>query len=204
MKNLKNLIYTIDQLLVTLPFNFLKFIAYYDVHVINNEFKLENEKKYLVVANHIAKKDPFIITAFMPIKERRQLSPFKFLTYDKYFDKLLMRNFLYFCGCFSTSKERNNGEKPMNLATKYLNSGQSVFIFPEGKRNPEKVKYPNTLGVGAIYLEKNNPDLYLVPVKIEYPEKRKIRITYKKPFRHKSFPNNLKPLAEDLMDRIYE
>ncbi|MEM3074532.1 MAG: lysophospholipid acyltransferase family protein [Candidatus Pacearchaeota archaeon] len=178
---------------------------FYKISIRQNRFKLDKSKKYLIVSNHVSKIDPFLITRFFPKSNKFKLLPYRYLTTDDYFKKWYIRWFLYFCGCFSTSKERNNGKKPLEIAQELINKRETIFIFPEGKLNPKgKMDKSIPIGVGAIYLEKNNPDLYLVPVKIEYPEKRKIRITYKKPFRHKSFPNNLKPLAEDLMDKIYE
>ena len=200
---MKNYLLIFNQLLIAVC-SYIR-MKFYNLEVVDSGVKFDKNAKYLIISNHQTQSDPFIITPFLPIFVRFKLLPYRYLITDNYLKKRHLRYFLYLCGCFSTSKEKNNDVKPLKLAQEYINKNQTVFIFPEGRLNPSgKIDKSIPIGVGAIYLERENSDLYLLPVKIEYFEGRKIKITYKKPFRHKMFPKDLTPLAKDLIERIYE
>lgn len=163
-----------------------------------------NHDRYLIVSNHASKFDPFIITSFLSFNILLKLHPSRYLVTDRFFNNFFRRVFLYWCGCFSTSKKRNKGKTALETAQKFISEGETILIFPEGKLNALNSYDENiSLGIGAIYLEKNNPNLFILPVRIEYLPKRHIRITFRKSFRHKKFPQNFYPLMEDTMKKIY-
>ncbi len=196
---MKNYFIYFNQILITIYSHI--WMKFYNLEVISENFIINKGKKYILVANHFSKKDPFIITPFLPWNARFVIIPYRFLVTKDYMKGVLMRIFLYLCGCFFNMA----GKETLKTAQGFLNRGETIFIFPEGKMNKTgKFDKSIKLGVGAVYLERNNPDLYLIPVKIEYLGKRKIKLTYKKPFRHKKFPKDLYPLMEKTMKGIYK
>ena len=192
---MKNPIIFLNQMIVWLVMFLFKII--YEMEIIDKGISIEKNRKYIIVSNHASKIDPFIITRFIPKKNKFLLLPYRYLTTDSYMRK---KYFNFILGFLCSFPDKN----ALKLAQKFINRKETVFMFPEGKLN-RKNKLDNSikLGIGAIYLERENPDLYLLPVRIEYFGKRKIRIIYKKPFRHKQFPKDLSPLIKDTMERVY-
>lgn len=189
-----------NQLIIYLAVNLWLFI-FFEVEIKSDHINLSKKAKYIVVANHQSKLDPFIIGSLLPTKVKFYMLPYRFLTMPKYMNKKLLGPILFLLGCYSSSTE----VKPLKKSQKFLNKNETLFIFPEGKIVKENERDRSAkLGVGAFYLERNNPDVYLFPVKISYLGKRKIEIEYKQPLRHGEFPGDLSLLANQVMDYIYE
>lgn len=172
-------------------------------------YNFEKENKYILVSNHTSKLDPFLVVSFLPLKVFLRLSPIRFIIADEYLQKWYMRWFLYGCGCFSVCQKRNKGKKPLVKAQEFLDEGHTLFIFPEGRMIRDNQTNRNRpLGVGALYLVKQNINCYLIPAKISYSKnkqkKRKIKITYKQIIRPKSLPSDLQLPTKELMDYIYQ
>jgi 1-acyl-sn-glycerol-3-phosphate acyltransferase len=99
-------------------------------------------------------------------------------------------------GCYKIDKD------VLKTSEKFLKNKNSLCIFIEGKiNNYEQIK-PK---VGALCIEREIKDSYIVPVKIKYSN-HKLRkdadITFKQKFRHHLFPSDLQPLADKLLDKI--
>ena len=196
---MKNYFLIFNQFLITL---FVLLICIFRKVQLLWDFDELPKKKYVFVANHYSKLDPFLIATLFNIRFRYW--PYRFLTSEEYMKDFPMRVFLYWCGCFSISKLRNKGKKPLEKAKEFLDNGETIFIFPEGRLNKTGNRDKNiSLGIGPIYLENLDKEVYLIPVKISYFG-REIKIHYKKPFRHKGIGKDFKPLIESTMDYIYE
>jgi len=101
-------------------------------------------------------------------------------------------------------------KKSLELLEELARKGETIFIFPRGELEKRgKISEPK---VGAIYLEKKIKNLKIIPVSIQFNKKltfkdvikRKIitNISFKEPFRHKEFKDDLLINAKDLMKRI--
>lgn len=172
------------------------------------ECNLNNNKKYIIVANHPSKLDPFIILAALPLKEFIKLTPYVFVTSEKYLKKWYYKYLLRIWGCVSNIEK--NGKKPLHLLKEKLDQNETIFLFPGGELEKEgKSKSPK---IGAIYLEREVKDSILLPVKVEISNKIdlsnllrrniKTKIYVKKEFKHKEFEKDLQPLANELYDDI--
>ena len=182
------------------------YTSFKDLEVNREYSSLDKDKKYILISNHRSKLDAFLIPTFIPFKSLLGLFPFLPLIMDRFLVKTHMRVFLlYWCGSVSTNKKRNNGIKTLEKIKIFMDEGRTPIIFPEGEINKSTdFNKEIDLGIGAIYLEKKDPSVYLLPVKVEYLPKKKIKITYKKPFRHKKFPKDLQPLIKETMKNLYQ
>lgn len=116
--------------------------------------------------------------------------------------------FLLPLGCISNKPK--NGKKVLEILEERINEGETIFIFPRGELEKKGIK--SEPQVGAVYIEKNVKDSKIIPVNIYISGKfnfknllnRKIRIKikFKKVFRHKEFKEDLQINANDLIRRI--
>jgi len=166
-------------------------------------FKLKHGRKYILVANHITRWDALLVPTALPISYFSKLIPFSCIAEKKYM-KLFPINFFlkYSYNCFSNDITGNKGRKPLEVAKLYLKK-YTLVIFPE-KRINSKMNKNLSLGIGVIILERDNLNCYLVPVKLEKISFFRFKITFKEPFRHSKFTNDLYPLIKDTMGRVYE
>lgn len=174
----------------------------------SSNIKIREKRKYIIVANHQSKLDPFLILAALPFRIFVKLLPFSFVTSEKYLERWYYKYFLKMWGCIS-NVEKNN-KKPLALLEERLNANETIFLFPGGGLEKEgKLVTPK---VGAIYLERKFKNSVLLPIKIEMSNKISIlsllkrniktKIWIKKEFRHKKFQKDLQPLANELYKRI--
>lgn len=118
--------------------------------------------RYIIVANHIWKRDPYIIFAVLPYRIFTKLLPVRFFTANKYMSFWWQKIVLIPFGCFkaySTEKELSGVKGAIRLS----DIGQTLFIFPQGERVNTMKKI--SLKTGIAYLIKNRNYLIL-PVKI--------------------------------------
>ena len=144
--------------------------------------------RYLIVANHQKAFDPYVILATLPFNSFRSLLPIRFFTANIYLKRWWQRAFLMSFGCFRaySVEDKVSGVKGgLYLSDK----GQSLLIFPEGKRKRQNSKIE--LKIGAAYLAQRR-DFTILPLSITYME-RKTKVNWGKPFRIKD-----KKKAEDL------
>ena len=124
------------------------------------------------------------------------------MTAEKYM-KGVFGPILKLFGCYSHKDE------PIKTSIDLINSGNNPCIFVQGKIVNGDNPKPK---VGAVYIEREIKELFLVPIKMT--KLRKFRFTdifnkeprylieFKRPFRHKKFPKDLQPLADDLLKKI--
>jgi 1-acyl-sn-glycerol-3-phosphate acyltransferase len=174
--------------LVYLPFR----IIYHKKLSLLVEFK--KEEKYIFVANHPSRIDPFLMFYLFSFKELIKILPLRFMTAEKYMDTSLKSFFLGLMGCYKID------ENVLVKSKELLERGNNLCIFIQGKITKDYSVKPK---VGAIYIEKASKNSLIVPVKIHYIGKKGIRktakITFKNSLRHKKFPEDLQPLANNLL-----
>lgn len=152
---------------------------------------------YIIIANHKHRLDPLVMVSQLRFSEFWKLIPFRFVTWHTY-----LRGFglsLYLCGAFSTHPKKGTA---LELAQRYINRGQTVVIFPEGQVTKTKGFDDSHMGVGAVYLERENEQLQLLPVKLTYG--KQITVDVKKPYRHNKYPKNLRKLMRQTMEELYK
>lgn len=160
----------------------------------------------ILVANHHAVYDAFLATAALPWHEFRQLVPIRYMTKDAFFRTTWQRIFLLPSGCFAAKQNRD--VRGIDLAATFLASGQSVFIFPEGRIvSPEGERQAR---IGAAYLaaklKRNVLPLYIAWPKAPWygPFTRRTGIYYGPLLHAPQKPGeDLQPLANDLVAYIY-
>ncbi|MAG47163.1 hypothetical protein CL617_01035 [archaeon] len=201
-RGIRILVLIVTHILLAMP---LRFIFKIESII---ECNLNNNKKYIIVANHPSKLDPFIILAALPLKEFIKLTPYVFVTSEKYLKKWYYKYLLRIWGCVSNIEK--NGKKPLDLLKEKLENGETIFLFPGGEL--EKEGKSNSPRVGAIYLEREVRDSMLLPISIKVSNKiclknmlrRNIqtRIHVQKQFRHNEFKKDLQPLADEIYNKI--
>lgn len=165
------------------------------------DFKFEKGKKYIIASNHPSRADPFLICYSLPLKTFVKLIPFRFITAYEYLKIPLIGQILSLYGCISTKKVKDI--KVLDRAINLSQKGETLFVFPKGElQKDNKDQKPK---VGVVYLEREIEEGHIIPVNISITSKgifKKTRIYYKKSIRHKSYPEDLQPLADDIMKII--
>ena len=203
IRGLRNTVFFLTHVIFTIPFRLI-----FQIESNGKSVNISKTKSYIIAANHPSKLDPFIILAGLPLKTFLKLSPFAFLTAEDYLKKWHYKPFLLMWSCVS-NKEKDK-LKPLQRLKSQLENKETVFIFPRGEL--EKRGNPSLPKVGAVYLEREVKDSYILPVKVEFTNKltflnvikRKVKtkITFKKEFRHRKFKKDLQPLANEVIDNI--
>ena len=155
--------------------------------------------RYLIVANHQKAFDPYVILATLPFNSFRSLLPIRFFTANIYLKRWWQRAFLMSFGCFRaySVEDKVSGVK----GGLYLSDqGQSLLIFPEGKRNRHNLKIE--LKIGTAYLAQRR-DFVILPVFINY-FRGKANVNWGRPFKidGKMKTKDLNELTETIFDRV--
>ncbi len=175
-------------------------------------FKIEKRGKLewdckgtlIFASNHPSRIDAFLALLSLTPEEFHSLRTIYFVTQDIYFYKPFLLPFLWMSGCVSTRPRRGKVLPPL---AEELREGAMVYIFPEG---PKEFRDGHAR-VGVVWLERAVPDVHIVPVKMSLKNKtlrgvlsRKVScvVTFRRPFRHRRFPKDLQPLADDVMRKI--
>jgi len=165
-----------------------------------------SKKRFLIVANHKSLIDPYLIFATLPIKILLLLSPVRFFTaniYLKYFwQQLLLIPF----GCFRAYSDKKYKISGVKGGLELSDIGQSLFIFPQGKRVEDlRLIKPK---IGIAYLIKHR-DFTVIPVLIDCNKvliTKKTRIVWGKPFRINKTQKtkNLVELSQLIFDKVIQ
>lgn len=157
--------------------------------------------RYLIVANHYRAIDPYLILATLPFNSFRSLLPIRFFTANIYFQRWWQRIFLQAFGSFRAYSVENklSGVKGgLYLSDK----GQSLLIFPEGKRVAPNLKVELKIGVACLVQHR---DFTILPAYIDYGD-RKTKINWGKPFKvnDKMKSTDLNTLAKLIFNRVLQ
>ena len=157
---------------------------YYRTEITVSKKLLNIEKdRFIIVANHRKAIDPYLILITLPFDVFRTLLPIRFFTANVFLKYWWQRCFFLPFGCFRaySTEGKVSGVKG---ALQLSDQGQSLFIFPEGKRvrNTKKVE----LKVGVTYLAQRR-NFTIIPVNISYnrsSSKKKTQIIWGAPFKY--------------------
>lgn len=120
---------------------------------------------YLIVGNHQRALDPFVIICGLPYKHALRLLPIGFMTANFFYDSFI-RPLCWIAGCFPARNPKGKHTIfGVDGASILLNSGFSIFIFPEGKRMRDGSRGPAHHGVTRIHEQASNIPLLLCHIK---------------------------------------
>lgn len=130
--------------------------------------------RYLIVANHRKKIDPWIIFATLPRSIFRSLLPIRFFTANAYLDRWWIRVLLWSSGCFRaySVEGKISGVKGGIILS---DRGQALFIFPEGKCIKDEETVTPQAGVAYLVQQRN---FTIIPVHVSYENSNTSRRTY--------------------------
>ena len=133
---------------------------------------LENipkDKSFLVIPNHISNFDPPMIAAFLPVN-------MAYMAKESLFKVPVVNWVIKSFNAFPV-KRSGNDIAAVKLAIKILKDGQSLTMFPEGKR----VKTPGVLGEGklgaAMIASKAGVGFLPVGINATYRFRSKVKLT---------------------------
>lgn len=156
---------------------------YYNAEIkIPGELRNIDSGRFIIVANHHKAVDPYLILATLPFSTYRKLLPIRFFTANIFLKHWWQRCLMMPFGCFraySTDGKLSGVKGALQLSDK----GQSLFIFPEGKRVKASSKVEIKVGVG--YLTQRR-DFTIIPVFINYKRSAprwKTKVHWGKPFK---------------------
>lgn len=142
-----------------------------------NELKTLSKQRYLIVANHRRKIDPYLILSTLPSKSFFVLLPIRFFTANNYLKHWWQKMAMFPFGCFraySTEGKLSGVQGGLILSDR----NQTLFIFPEGKIVTNSGKPRLKPGVGRLLKAR---DFKIIPVFIKYTQ-RKTYILWGEPF----------------------
>jgi|GEM_PF-4106384 len=159
--------------------------SYYCTEVtIPKELHSLKKNRYVIVANHRRVIDPFLILTSLPAQTFHTILPIRFFTANVFLTHVWQRLLMAPFGCFRaySTEGKVSGVKG---GLKLSDAGQSLFIFPEGKR----VNHTNKIQpkIGVAYLVQRR-DFIVIPVHIDYVKNSFLKKTYihwGKPFKVK-------------------
>jgi len=172
------------QLIVRIVFQpYLYFNSYYK----KNSIKIEKDKKYIWIANHISKLDPFLICSSLDLKTVFKIIPFRYMVTKSYMDKYW--KIAKILGCYPAHIENKEWEleHTLELSKKFIERWETVFLFPEWWIWKKK------FWVWAFWLNKKTKNSELLLFWIKKEKKLKIDFLGKKDINKE---NNKKDLFE--------
>ncbi|MDE5943284.1 MAG: 1-acyl-sn-glycerol-3-phosphate acyltransferase [Clostridia bacterium] len=116
------------------------------------------DRPYIIIGNHLSLFDP--VLAAMATKK-----PIHFMAKKELFEKGLMKKFVNKCECIPVYRDGGDMNAVIK-AMKYLKNGESIGIFPEGKRNRTGERLlPFKSGATALSIKTKTPIIPFVMVK---------------------------------------
>lgn len=165
---------------------------------LQNTFVLHTDR-LLIVANHQRACDPYVLLATLPWNIFWKLLPIRFFTANVYLSHWWQKVFLKPFGCFyaQSVSGKISGVKGGLLLS---DEGNSLFIFPEGKRR--RVGEARELKVGVGYLVKHR-EFVILPVEINYGADR-TTVHWKKAFHvpRRKREDDLDSLTKQIFARV--
>ena len=124
---------------------------------------LEDEKQFIIVANHNSHLDTMTIMASLPRKIIHKVRPVAAADhFGKTKRKEKLTNFFVNTLLIQRKRDKENPENdPINKMVKALDEGYSLIIFPEGTRGEPEVQQPLKPGVALVLSQR--PHVKYVP-----------------------------------------
>lgn len=135
----------------------------------------DKQKARIVYANHQSRADPFLVCASLPFRTFLGLVPFRFFVFNPYFRGVGTKTFLTLFGGF---RAKHHPQKPhgLDFARGLLRDGQTIVIFPQGKRTREPIAKS-----GIAVLGRELEALFL-PVYLDWPSRFDCHVVLGPPF----------------------
>lgn len=158
LEEIKNIFQALFYILIILPFKYLNNIKAYGVE--NIEFKGQP----IVIANHGARLDAWIVLAGMGFKNFMKLHPFRIPIAKSIFDIPVLNILFRITGMYSV-ESKGNLDDSLNDTFEHIDNGHSILFFPEGRMVKNNEKGEPKKGIAHIVKKR---DMYIIPAKIAY------------------------------------
>jgi len=139
------------------------------------DFRYEKGMKYIIAANHPKRIDPFIISYSFPFTDFIKLLPLRFITAEQYMRKIYLVPGLLLYGCITTKKTRQG--TTLERASKLMEEGETIFIFPTGKLETKETT--TKIKTGVSYLGTHVRNAKIIPVYISYNKDKTTDVIFK-------------------------
>lgn len=152
--------------------------------------------RYVLAANHQSMADPFIICSMLPYPIWSRLRTFRFFAHNGLFEPPFLRHALLLLGSFPASNHRRYASG-IYAAVNFLSHGQTVVIFPQGRRMAEKGKARSGVKVLA-----GLPNVAVIPARIEWQRQGRWRRSFRLVVGRPMYEARLS--AQQILNRIYQ
>ncbi|MCX6729822.1 MAG: lysophospholipid acyltransferase family protein [Candidatus Saccharibacteria bacterium] len=179
VKRFRRTLAIVGQLIWFPAFWFLAYIIC-RAKVLNNlNLPSDPKARYIIAANHQSRLDAFIITGILSPRFWIRLLPYRYITANQYLYNPRFTWLLWPLGGFPAFHTKREGSG-LEQAQKILISGQTVCIFPEGRRSRPYEEKPKR-GVGVLA---NTPRTYVIPIKLQWRHKpRRVNVSIGKAYK---------------------
>ncbi len=157
--------------------------------------ELSLDYRYVITANHQSMADPFIICCSLPRELYMRLVPFRYFAHNGLFDRIL-QPILFSLGAFPAGRNKQYAYG-LTAAQLFMKHGQTVVIFPEGRRVVKPVRPRSGIEVMA-----RQPDVRVIPARIQWHKNRwgwrSYQVTFGQPLKERDLS------AQQILNRIYK
>lgn len=127
--------------------------------IITKPWEVQPNRRYILASTHQSWFDPFVITSALGWKRLRPLLPCRFITAPMFLSKWWLRPAMVALGAYPAYPYRNY-PYGIDASKKLLEAGDTVVIFPQGKRTVNIEDKPKR-GVAELSII---PSTLLIPV----------------------------------------
>ncbi|HST05491.1 MAG TPA: CDP-archaeol synthase [Chloroflexia bacterium] len=179
----------------------------YAVHGAQNAEIGGADDKYIIAANHASVLDAFLVSVAFPWHSFKKLLPVRYMTHDAYLKQTWQKLLMFPFGSFPARKDGD--KRGLDLAVDLLDKGQTIFIFPEGKRLKHGLGRASTAKVGVAYLAART-GAKVIPVNIQWLDAEQRKAEGVRVVLHVGLelgvdggPPDLQPVADGVLRHIY-
>ena len=187
------------SLLVSYIFSKL-FYKFTGIEVCGDIGKMDKNKRYIIIANHVSRHDTHMIVSSLPVIDFVGLLPIRFFTAQKELDKKITGLIIKLCGGFP-SHSKENCISGLRGSLELSDNNETLFMFPQGKIRSKKHKFIT----GISYLSKKR-EFNIIPVYVSIGEAKKHKkVVFGKSFilTNKQLQYSDEKIANMLQEKVY-